>query len=101
MRVRFHPAAELELSEAADNYDREREGLGARFVEKIRVATDLASRYPKMAPRAHGAVRRKMIAGFPYSVLYSAEEEDILVIAVAHHRRHPTYWIARLDDPPS
>ncbi len=101
MRVRFHPAAELELSEAADNYDREREGLGAKFVAKIRAATDLASRYPKMAPRVHGAVRRKMIAGFPFSILYSVEEEDILVIGVAHHRRHPTYWTARLDNPPS
>jgi toxin ParE1/3/4 len=67
MRVRFHPAAELELSEAADYYDQESPGLGAELVAAIRIATDLVSRYPKMAPRAHGAVRRKMIDVFPYS----------------------------------
>jgi hypothetical protein len=39
MRVRFHPAAELELSEAADIYDRENEGLGAKLIAKVRAAT--------------------------------------------------------------
>jgi plasmid stabilization system protein ParE len=101
MRVRFHPAAELELSEAADAYDLENEGLGAKLLAKVRVATDLVCKYPKIAPRAQGAVRRKMIDGFPYSILYSVEEEEIFVVAVAHHRRHPTYWLTRLDDRPS
>lgn len=98
MTVRFHPAADLELSEAADYYDRESPGLGAELIAAVRIATDLVSKYPKMAPRVHGAVRRKMIDGFPYSILYSVEETEIFVVAVAHHRRRPTYWLTRLDD---
>jgi toxin ParE1/3/4 len=99
MRVRFHPAAEQELSEAADSYDRERPGLGAKLIATVWVAADLTSKYPKMAPLVHGAVRRKMVDGFPYSILYSVEEAEVFVIAVAHHRRRPNYWLERLDRP--
>jgi plasmid stabilization system protein ParE len=101
MRVRFHPAAELDLAEAADAYDLESEGLGGKLIAKVRVATDLACKYPQIAPRDQGAVRRKMIDGFPYSILYSVEEAEIFVVAVAHHRRHPAYWLPRLKDRPS
>jgi toxin ParE1/3/4 len=33
---------------------------------------------------------------FPYSVIYSLLEDDVLVVAVAHHRRRPFYWRDRV-----
>jgi hypothetical protein len=35
---------------------------------------------------------------FPYGLIYTATEAEILVIAVAHLHRAPEYWRTRLDE---
>jgi hypothetical protein len=37
-----------------------------------------------------------LIERFPYAVVYGIEDETIIVIAIAHTRRKPTYWVERL-----
>jgi len=29
---------------------------------------------------------------FPYGVIYSIEQDEILILAAMHLRRHPDYW---------
>jgi hypothetical protein len=36
--------------------------------------------------------RRILLDRFPYSVIYRASADEILIIAVAHLRRRPGYW---------
>jgi len=33
---------------------------------------------------------------FPYSMFYIVEREVVVIVAVAHHKRRPGYWILRL-----
>lgn len=37
---------------------------------------------------------------FPYNVVATAIEEEglLLIVAVAHHKRRPMYWVPRLAD---
>jgi plasmid stabilization system protein ParE len=41
-------------------------------------------------------VRAKSLKRFPYSVLYSVENNEIVVLAIAHQSRKPGCWRDRL-----
>jgi plasmid stabilization system protein ParE len=55
---------------------------------------------PQAAPLVEGVsdelwVRRVSIRRFPYFVAYLVVDEAVVVLAVAHERRRPRYWIDR------
>jgi plasmid stabilization system protein ParE len=93
--VLFRPEAATELAEAWDWYESRREGLGAEFGTCIEAAISHAARSPDANPRVHGEVRRALVRRFPYGVFYVVEGQALLVLAVAHARRQPGYWLAR------
>ncbi len=97
-RVILHPAARAELADAAARYDEQVSGLGERFLQRAEEATDFIEHHPEGAPVVEGAIRGKLVPRFPFTLFYSIEEMDILVLAVAHHKRQPGYWRSRLDD---
>jgi hypothetical protein len=35
---------------------------------------------------------------FPYQLIFLTSSDEIVVVAVMHERRRPTYWIDRLDE---
>ena len=41
-------------------------------------------------------VRRIQMDRFPYTLLYREVSGIIQILAVAHHRRRPQYWLTRL-----
>jgi hypothetical protein len=61
-----------------------------------------SQRCRKRAPRSPGVrasvvVRSARVAGFPYSVAFVELENELRVIAIAHDKRKPGYWLKRLD----
>ncbi len=67
MRVTFHPAAEIELYDAALYYESQRRGLGSTFLQAIETAMDEIRENPMASPRVQGVVRSKRVRRFPYS----------------------------------
>ena len=47
-----------------------------------------------MTPRI-GAIRRHLVPGFPYAVIYEVDRDPVRVLAIAHLRRHPGFWLGR------
>lgn len=101
MNLQVEPAALLELCEAAAWYDDARDGLGAEFISTVEQAFDLI----KAAPQLYSSleywtsaweVRRYCLRRFPYVVVYWIHGDSITVVAVAHGRRRPLYWIDRI-----
>jgi plasmid stabilization system protein ParE len=95
MRVTFHPAAEIELYDAALYYESQQHGLGSAFLQAIETAMDEIRENPMASPRVQGVVRSKRVRRFPYSVMYSAENGDLRILAIANHKRRPLYWLRR------
>jgi plasmid stabilization system protein ParE len=93
----FHPEARFEFLEATRYYTRKEEGLGLRFTSQIRDAVAKIIEAPRRWNILEGEVRRYLIKIFPYGVLYTAEIDHILIIAVMHCRREPGYWRHRLS----
>lgn len=95
MRVIFTRFARQELEDAVRFYELEFSGLGSRFKEEVRKAALRIAAYPQAWSLERGDVRKCLLHKFPYKLMYSVEEDHILVIAVAHQHRKPDYWVGR------
>ena len=95
MRVIFTRLARQELEDAVRYYELEYSGLGSRFKEEVRKAALRIAAYPQAWSIERGDVRKCLLHKFPYKLMYSVEEDHILVIAVAHQHRKPDYWAGR------
>lgn len=98
---RFHREAEREIDDAADWYEREREGLGGDFLEAVRAQIAALRELPSLGSpvalrRQRIALRRVWLARFPYALVFGEVEGEFIVFAVAHGHRRPTYWRDRL-----
>jgi plasmid stabilization system protein ParE len=95
LRVSFHENAEGELNEAADFYDLVSSKLGSLFIDEIQRTIERITEFPEAAPLLRGRVRKKPVAKFPYSIIYSVRPKEIRILAVAHQKRRPFYWHSR------
>ncbi|NJL40940.1 MAG: type II toxin-antitoxin system RelE/ParE family toxin [Leptolyngbyaceae cyanobacterium RM2_2_4] len=94
--VVFHPLAEQELLDTASYYEEQSQGLGLEYLADIESAINLLVRYPATGMVVQGSIRRLILPKFPYSLLYRIVDGDLIrILAVAHHKRKPQYWIDR------
>ncbi|WP_392531388.1 type II toxin-antitoxin system RelE/ParE family toxin [Nostoc sp. C117] len=95
-RVVFHPLAEQELVDIASYYEEQNQGLGLDYLTEVEGAVNLLIRYPAAGVVVRGFVRRLILPKFPYSLLYRVVDDDLIrILAIAHHKRKPVYWIGR------
>jgi len=97
MNVRFLTLAETEVDDAAAWYEEQAEGLSRDFLDELDRAVRLIRIYPLLAQQIEPEIRRFLFARFPYSLIYGIDQETIVVIAVAHQRREPRYWLDRVE----
>lgn len=95
----FHPEARLEFREAVKFYESERRGVGLELSKAVRSAIDYVLEHPLSGSPAEAGTRRKVLAHFPYTLIYLFEDAEVTIIAVAHQRRRPGYWRERLTSP--
>lgn len=91
----IHPDVGTEIEEAAVWYEARRVGLGIEFVEAVdRALFDIAEA-PGRSPIWSAPWRRAVLRRFPFVVFYEVDDARVVVMAVAHARRRPGYWVAR------
>jgi toxin ParE1/3/4 len=100
---RYHHEARAELTAAAEWYEARRTGLGQDFVAEVDRALLVIQDNPETWPRWPGVkarvpVRKFVLQRFPFAIPYLVHDETIIVLAVAHGRRRPGYWLSRLRD---
>ena len=97
MRPVLLPEAEHEINEAAAWYDTARSGLALEFIVAVdrvlRTIGERPLRYPLWQPDL--SYRRVVVPRFPYLVFYHLTPQGPEVVAVAHSRREPGYWLKR------
>jgi plasmid stabilization system protein ParE len=95
VKLEFAPEAAAELYEAADTYERQREGRGERFRRAIEATLDRISEAPGSFPAMLTVGRRAVVLRFPYAVIFRVADDSVTILAFAHGRRRPGYWLAR------
>jgi plasmid stabilization system protein ParE len=96
--TRFHELARLEFLDNVAYYETIQVGLGERFRLSVEAAVARAAAMPFAGfPYNHGT-RRVVLKKFPFSVIYLASPNEVVIFAVAHFKRKPGYWKSRRDD---
>lgn len=98
MKSEFLPEAEKELREAARYYENEAPGVGIAFIVELHKTVASIVDNPFAAQTVRKCIRKKVLSRFPFNVLYSVEEEAVVIVAVAHQKRRPTYWRRRMKE---
>ena len=97
IKVSFLPAAEVELLKGVAYYSKARAGTGTRFQAAVQEAVLLAARHPSGGAPSFKETRSVLVKGFPFSVVYWVSATELLVVAIAPHRKRPRYWASRVD----
>ena len=96
MTVRFLEIAEVELDQAIQWYAAQAPGQGDAFLIEVLSAADRITHFPEAWQQLDNGIRRCRLNRFPYGLIYTIDNGDILVLAVAHLHRQPDYWRDRL-----
>ena len=95
-RVEQLLAATLEMEEAVKFYEGRVPGLGERFHNAVKEANAFILRNPLLGSPHRRGTRKWRVSDFPYNVVYREYEDRILIVAIAHGKRRPGYWLRRL-----
>jgi len=96
--VIFDPDAKVEFLAAIQYYDDCQHGLGRRFRFIVESSIKKIAEAPFMYRILQAPFRRFLLPKFPYAIMYSIEPDHIRIIAVAHTKRKPGYWLSRTQD---
>ena len=96
MKIIIAKIAQQEFNEAKEFYEIEQAGLGVRFAKEIKNSILRIKQYPSAWPIEQGEVRHYLVHKFPYKILYSIQQDSIILLAFAHQHRKPDYWIDRI-----
>ena len=65
------------------------------LLHDLSVAVRRISEAPTRYPVSLHSTRRILLERFPFNIHYRVNEDDIVVVAVAHQKRGPGYWADR------
>jgi plasmid stabilization system protein ParE len=94
-RLRIHSQAQQEIHEAFDWYFKRSFQTAEAFLDEIGKSLSQIVSHPKLYPAYLHHTRRRILKGFPYSVIFQEKEDTLRVLAIAHAKRRPGYWRSR------
>lgn len=96
MKLVVTPSALAELHAAAAFYTlKANVELGLAFVAEVERTANLVLANPLLGGVFRGTRRQYILRRFPYSIIYQTTVDELRILAVAHHRRRPAYWVNR------
>jgi plasmid stabilization system protein ParE len=98
MRIRFLAAARKEFFEAVSHYDSKEPSLGDEFADEVWDTISRIASHPSAWQQLSSRTRRCLTRRFPYAVIYRAQANSILIIAVMHQKQHPDSWRGRVNE---
>ena len=96
MNIRIAKIAQQEFEDAKEFYEMGQAGLGNRFEDEVKNSFLRIQQYPTAWPIERDEVRHYLLHKFPFKILYSIQDNDLIVLAIAHQHRKPNYWIDRI-----
>jgi len=92
--------AQAEIREACAFLDGQSSGLAVRYYDALVQCFDRIAAIPlSYAQLDHSysglQYRRALVPDFRYAVIFTADERDVVIVAVMHTSRAPDYWFGR------
>jgi len=96
---RFLEEADEEFHDQIRYYDEQADGLGDRFIADVENVVAQICTYPMSGTPVPRNLRRRVLAVFKYNIFYIDTPDEVIIVAVAPHKRKPGYWRDRLKKP--
>ena len=98
MNYSLHPEASEDLRDAASFYHEQAgTSLPQSFLGEFEQSINRLLQQPALGAPWRGRGRRRyLMKHFPYSLVYTVSDDEIRILAVAHHSRRPGYWASRM-----
>ncbi len=71
------------------------ERTAAGFLREVERGLALIAESPDLWSLYELGTRRYLLRRFPYAIIYERWQERLIILALAHHRRRPSYWAGR------
>jgi len=91
-KIRITVRALADISDAADWYDEQLDGLGARYKIAVKNPINDLRNDALLYPLKYDDVHYRKIKSFPYLIHYRIKSNVVHVIAVIHTSRNPDIW---------
>ena len=94
--VEFHEEAAAEFKEAFLWYHEHDATVAADFADELIHSVRTIAEAPQRWPLHVAGTRKLLLHRFPFVIVYRDYEAVIQILAVAHAKRRPGYWLNRL-----
>lgn len=98
MKIRQHPAASVELDDALAWYAQRSPRAAEALWREVLRAQEVVKAFPLANLLIGATTRRFVLHAFPYDLIYAFAGDDLWIVAYAHHKRRPGYWLDRLKN---
>jgi len=95
-KLRFDASARAELLHETKFYGATRPGTGIKFQSAVQAALDRIRRSPATGRPDEAGCRRLRVKGFPFSLVYREEQDEVVIYAVRPDAKDPGYWRQRV-----
>jgi plasmid stabilization system protein ParE len=101
LNVEVLEAAERDLLDAVRWYE-ENASRGAEVEAAVEALVDRLVSVPGSSSPvagvvvARGELRRALVPGFPYWLVFLVLDQRLVIVALAHQSREPSFWVSRL-----
>jgi plasmid stabilization system protein ParE len=92
LSIRLLPRAKKDFDVSFDWYSQRSENAAMRFSAEVDAALQRIASASERFARIDEMHRACSLFKFPFRVIYRILENEILVVAIAHAKRHPDYW---------
>jgi toxin ParE1/3/4 len=90
-----HPEAIAEARAARQWYQARNAELAEAFMAELELAIKRIEGAPRRWPAYLADTRRYLLRRFPFFVVFREVNDLVQVLAIAHARRRPGYWLGR------
>lgn len=97
-KLLINPFAELELNEAKEWYNLQKDKLGDKFINEVDKTVMQINENPYQFPKEKKQIRKAVVKTFPYSIFFYVADNLINIFAVFHSSRNPMIWKKRFNE---
>lgn len=91
----LHPEAIREAHAAREWYKAWSDETANAFMAEVDAAVEGIEEDPRQWPTYLGQTRRYLLRRFPFFIVFRETSDRVEILAVAHARRRPGYWLGR------
>ena len=96
MRYRLISPARIEYRDSILFYLEEASAeIASDFDDEIQTTLNLICKTPFLAKEIAPCIRERLVERFPFSIIYSVEDGEVVVLTIKHHRRKSDHWKRR------